>query len=82
MIFKTVLFNQHTWAFDLKVSLVSSDAQAMQAGMPGFDSGLPLSKMPKCVNQPIVQITFCPVACSLIGTVEISFCSTNFFKIP
>ena len=25
----------HTWAFYFKVSLVSSDAQAMQAGMPG-----------------------------------------------
>ena len=25
----------HTWAFYFKVSLVSSDTQAMQAGMPG-----------------------------------------------
>ena len=26
--------DDHTWAFNLKVSLVSSDTQAMQAGMP------------------------------------------------
>ena len=33
--FLVKLLDNHTWAFYLKVSLVSSDAQAMQYGMPG-----------------------------------------------